>query len=162
MTFLPLHSIMFLLILFIAFASGYCDITLHSIMFLLIPGAGVSQVFFLCFTFHNVSINTNTDFLIMIPLSSLHSIMFLLIQTLPVSQVHSERTLHSIMFLLIQNAVQDLMNTVVALHSIMFLLILNVYADLYGLAPVFTFHNVSINTKDARIWVCHKLLLYIP
>ena len=77
------------------------DLSLHSIMFLLIPRS--TKIFRgnYDFTFHYVSINTDTERLSIQLLLPLHSIMFLLILRVQMIEYHSKWTLHSIMFLLI-------------------------------------------------------------
>ena len=78
------------------------------------------------FTFHNVSINTDCILQMLRILAYLHSTMFLLILILSSSSHSSSINLHSTMFLLIR-----------------------IFRDLMTKTSSFTFHNVSINTKNS-------------
>ena len=117
---------------------GSFNSPLHSTMFLLIPDRLPKSVFLCIFTFHNVSINTGKA-------SGL-----------------AERylTLHSTMFLLIRINRLRTKSTICSLHSTMFLLIhdRSAYADK---VYTFTFHNVSINTRNTKA-LHNTQALYIP
>ena len=91
------------------------------------------------FTFHYVSINTETASDAADAYYTLHSTMFLLILFLTIEVVNLSTSLHSTMFLLIPGGSPG------------------------GLAgAVFTFHYVSINTT-VRIQLQHpRIYLYIP
>ena len=102
------------------------------------------------FTFHDVSINTITDFGSSHFVCTLHSTMFLLIRCVNHKMYQRFLSLHSTMFLLIHRFEQMSTSCPVALHSTMFLLIhgtrirgINLYT--------FTFHDVSINTNLCEI-----------
>ena len=102
---LPLHSIMFLLIRQYKRNHQLHFTTLHSIMFLLILLKHWPYVY--CptfFTFHNVSINTESLDVFTPADVTLHSIMFLLIPGSPSKSERHYLSLHSIMFLLILKA----------------------------------------------------------
>ena len=77
---LNLHSTMFLLIPLLDTLQLNQNLYLHSTMFLLIPidSISLSSIVFL-FTFHNVSINSNTHVIKKDTVPYLHSTMFLLI-----------------------------------------------------------------------------------
>ena len=101
----PLHSIMFLLIRQYKRNHQLHFTTLHSIMFLLILLKHWPYVY--CptfFTFHNVSINTESLDVFTPADVTLHSIMFLLIPGSPSKSERHYLSLHSIMFLLILKA----------------------------------------------------------
>ena len=90
------------------------------------------------FTFHNVSINTWQRLLLQFWNPSLHSTMFLLILwQLPRANI-SDITLHSTMFLLIRGSTTGIVTSVSS----------------------FTFHNVSINTRDDRARYHRKKTLH--
>ena len=75
---------------------------LHSTMFLLIRiSPGDDRPFRRKFTFHNVSINTNSTLSDIVGVIDLHSTMFLLIQKGMSFLFHPYTHLHSTMFLLI-------------------------------------------------------------
>ena len=121
---------------------------LHSIMYLLILSLlPVLCMFGRLFTFHNVSINSR-KFHCCTPLPLyLHSIMYLLIRENQLNAVNTLTNLHSIMYLLILGEHQLIqLIQIWNLHSIMYLLIhkSNVSPSAY---VVFTFHNVSINSR---------------
>ena len=120
------------------------------------------------FTFHDVSINTTDSFIESLKLLALHSTMFLLIPQAETMLEQIRYTLHSTMFLLIlliavcmlagkyayiprcfyyTASLLIIEGSKHALHSTMFLLILdgNIIHDLN---ITFTFHDVSINTKN--------------
>ena len=99
-------------------------LNLHSIMYLLILHLDSWYVQILySFTFHNVSINSHFKQSYLVLLFHLHSIMYLLIRTFPIA-TSKYPYLHSIMYLLIR----------IQIMSRIFLF-------------VFTFHNVSINSR---------------
>ena len=91
----------------------------------------------LFFTFHNVSINTEDG--------SMKSLRV--------------TTLHSTMFLLIQTELKEIDKLLKPLHSTMFLLILISPWSWEG-GCLFTFHNVSINTKDSSGLVSQDTTLH--
>ena len=101
----PLHSTMFLLILWQLPRANISDITLHSTMFLLIRGSTTGIVTSVSsFTFHNVSINTRDDRARYHRKKTLHSTMFLLIPDEEIQSFQSIYPLHSTMFLLIHSS----------------------------------------------------------
>ena len=151
-------------------------------MFLLILVSVRSEPSPKSFTFHNVSINTNSAQHILggTCLFTFHNVSINTVFAYPFLQ--SIRTLHSTMFLLIQIADNVFPFSVVSLHSTMFLLIrafrwwlrplscftfhnvsINTYLSVKSLmcAPFFTFHNVSINTHRRFSTPLHYYL-YIP
>ena len=79
-------------------------------------------------------------------MTSLHSTMVLLIPSLrnPIRQ--NIRFLHSTMFLLILKPPDDLDYKMLSLHSTMFLLIQLAEISAES-GKIFTFHNISINTR---------------
>ena len=89
------------------------------------------------FTFHNISINSVWSLPTGFSIFHLHSTMFLLIQEHTVQQLSQSWHLHSTMFLLI-------------------LLILSFYL----LFIIFTFHNVSINSKSLAKPLCTASYLH--
>ena len=78
---------------------------------------------------------------------NLHSTMFLLILASIFLVFVPILYLHSTMFLLIQMQRQTPKTYVIHLHSTMFLLILHSMRDSQSIYPIFTFHNVSINSQ---------------
>ena len=97
---------------------------LHSTMFLLIRSGQKIKIALSTFTFHNVSINSSYAEIICFCRFYLHSTMFLLIRLIWIFLNCFHNYLHSTMFLLIQ--------AVASLATVSFL---------------FTFHNVSINSR---------------
>ena len=77
---------------------------------------------------------------------TLHSTMFLLIPSVPTSPLLYSSSLHSTMFLLIPQQQFANWDCNASLHSTMFLLIRRSLQLQSHRFPVFTFHNVSINT----------------
>ena len=98
---------------------------LHSTMFLLIREALDREVSFVNFTFHNVSINTDT--------------------VAPKSRVVLSFTFHNVS--INTNIVNTILKRYITLHSTMFLLIQVDTANDSRNPGIFTFHNVSINTR---------------
>ena len=86
-------------------------------------------------------------FLVFVPILYLHSTMFLLIHFFVRKCTSKRGYLHSTMFLLIQMQRQTPKTYVIHLHSTMFLLILHSMRDSQSIYPIFTFHNVSINSQ---------------
>ena len=78
---------------------------------------------------------------------NLHSTMFLLIPRFYKRLGDLSRYLHSTMFLLIRKHEQEKEVTYINLHSTMFLLIRKSFAPIHHAASLFTFHNVSINSR---------------
>ena len=72
-----------------------------------------------------------------------------------------KRNLHSIMYLLIQEQQQEEESEKVDLHSIMYLLILKLGVNVPCQEMLFTFHNVSINSKYFP-FICTSCGIYIP
>ena len=120
-------------------------------MFLLIQSSNlVFSSCRICFTFHDVSINTS-DFIDTMTFDrSLHSTMFLLILRCPQEPAAVSVSLHSTMFLLIHDCLRENSLNIVALHSTMFLLI-RIKKQMKSQVLHFTFHDVSINT-GGRTW----------
>ena len=113
------------------------------------------------FTFHNVSINTvaqsETTPMEEYPL---HSTMFLLIPWFLFRWCKMLLTLHSTMFLLILWQLPRANISDITLHSTMFLLIRGSTTGIVTSVSSFTFHNVSINTRDDRARYHRKKTLH--
>ena len=73
--------------------------------------------------------------------------MFLLIRNSGRCRRGYARNLHSTMFLLILASIFLVFVPILYLHSTMFLLILHSMRDSQSIYPIFTFHNVSINSQ---------------
>ena len=97
------------------------------------------------FTFHNVSINTRTYDRFISKFFTLHSTMFLLIRSTEIEIYNRTETLHSTMFLLIHSmAWSTRWKIIFTFHNVS----INTkwYAFQTARQSIFTFHNVSINT----------------
>ena len=145
-----LHSTMFLLIRSGIYVSDECYKTLHSTMFLLIRVVKHQKESLMNFTFHNVSINTETREAIQgVNYNTLHSTMFLLIPVLPCSPCDIQHSLHSTMFLLIPFCQARYLHqsSSFTFHNVSINTGTAIYLYIKGIN--FTFHNVSINTVKA-------------
>ena len=147
-TFFSLHSTMFLLILSVS--EPLVDgpfFTFHNVSINtdLIKILKLGQKYF---TFHNVSINTFNRLVLCLGVVPLHSTMFLLIRKDYQHVFIICRTLHSTMFLLILASVTFPILICPSLHSTMFLLIPAPSPSAKSCKFIFTFHNVSINTRS--------------
>ena len=92
---------------------------------------------------------------------TLHSTMFLLIQVKNMcSIVGTLIALHSTMFLLIRRNRRVDVTGISTLHSTMFLLIRNASSSKLKTSIVFTFHNVSINTRAPHSPIIHRLFYH--
>ena len=157
-----LHSTMFLLIPSKLMNELFCSLSLHSTMFLLIPALPLLMgVRTDDFTFHNVSINTmRRDTSGRNPFETLHSTMFLLILTQKQSYRSGKSALHSTMFLLIRWIDGSITIRILPLHSTMFLLILILRRNTLLNDSLFTFHNVSINTRAPHPHIIQDLFYH--
>ena len=129
---------MFLLIPYVPYRVTMFQSYLHSTMFLLIRCGSV------------IRINK---------VPYLHSTMFLLILLRTIMQAVETKNLHSTMFLLIRFRRALKASCHVYLHSTMFLLIpvISSRNDAYS---VFTFHNVSINSRSTQNHPHYRLDLH--
>ena len=136
----PLHSTMFLLILFDHSSGSFRRIPLHSTMFLLIPIPTPTDEPPTPFTFHDVSINTCFE-----------SLFFQLCFFFTFHDV----SINTIRFCCSRRAVYDFTFHDVSINTSFLTLSISSLV-------CFTFHDVSINTvlSEPFLWLLQSLVLY--
>ena len=113
------------------------------------------------FTFHNVSINTTYDLIILYHRYYLHSTMFLLIPLMKNGTFSGlgKFTFHNVSINTMDRIFEDMLRFY--LHSTMFLLI-RIRHGRDSTGSRFTFHNVSINTYSLVPFFSITMFIYIP
>ena len=131
-------------------------------MFLLIPAPRILTTYPPFFTFHNVSINTNSIHLVQVVHLPLHSTMFLLIRKLTRFKINPvfSFTFHNVSINTIFTATTNFLISSFTFHNVS----INTTSKTSRCNNnvIFTFHNVSINTDGADAIILETIPLYIP